>query len=678
MIIRNMAAHIALRNGTHLGRFAVVAVFLLSFFVSGAWGACVEVANTKTFSSPGCSTTSGFSNCSNWIAVSTGCGGSCSSVYGHGSGSSYCVGVSAVNTNCDYWGNNTGVMTTVNYLKCDNKCEADSLQCVNDGNEWTTIPAGTCNGKGCVEAPQIDSTACEPYRQECESFGGRFTGNVVTSDVSETGCLSFCDMCTSEGQELYRKSRAMVCCRKGMAPPASVTSCQNLELSGSPDMSFSSFDCDNRGGYDCECEEISSENVSTYNSICNNNEWPESSESGGGPESSSSEGEPSDSSGDWEYDYRDSLHRIIKYDSINMENTSAILSCLLSPVSCNGLNGGDSVVVNVPSDSVILKDIRQNQNSMNTMVDSSIHNSTERLGEKIDTAIHASNNRLGTSIDLSLGRANDSLIDSIGKYVRGMSGRVSDSLHNVAEAVRSLNGTISNFDSATRASMNEIISSLSGSGLSAWDSALGSGPGADTGSVSYSWLQDGDRLADSILQGSGYGGLDFEGDSLLRDSLLNAGYSCNNDSCCIGSQCVYFDSDSLIEDSLTRYISRMGDSINQKNTSYLNDSTTALFSEVQDSLKAFNPLGIFDSTMLNTLGAKIPNTNTCPEHCSRFQVDIPFFFGTRSYTIDFGLCLGRSVFANGNVLSFLRFIIRLIVAITCITAVMWNAARIRR
>ena len=40
MIIRNMAALFALRNGIHLGRFAVVAVFLLSFFVSGAWGAC--------------------------------------------------------------------------------------------------------------------------------------------------------------------------------------------------------------------------------------------------------------------------------------------------------------------------------------------------------------------------------------------------------------------------------------------------------------------------------------------------------------------------------------------------------------------------------------------------------------------------------------------------------------
>ena len=553
-------------------------------------------------------------------------------------------------------------------IACTSQSEADSVNCVNEGNVWQN---GQCQGP-------LDSTACEPYRQECEAYGGKFTGHL--SAESETGCISFCDICSSQGQELFRRSRALICCRKGMVPPASVTSCENLQLTGSADMSISSFDCDNRGGYDCECEDIDSENASVYNSICNNDEWPEpepSSSSGGGEPESSSGGSPSDSSGDWEYDYRDSLHRIIKYDSINMENTSAILSCLLSPVSCDGLQG-DTTIVNVPSDSVILKDIRQNQNSMNTMVDSSIHKSTDRLGERIDTSIHASNNRLGTSIDLSLGRANDSLIDSIGKYVRGMSGRVSDSLHNVAESVRDLKGTISNFDSATREAMREIISSMSGSGVSAFDSALGSGPGADTNGVSFNWLSHGDALGDSILGGSGYGGLDFAGDSLLRDSLENAGYSCDNDSCCIGSRCIYFDSDSLINDSLTRFVARMGDSIDAKNASYLNDSTALLFQEVQDSLKVYNPLGIFDSTMLNTLGAKIPNTNTCPEHCSKFQVDIPFFFGVRSYTLDFGLCLGRAPFGGGNVLSFLRFIIRLIVAVTCITAVMWNAARIKR
>ena len=42
MIMRNTVAQIVFGiNGKHLGRFAVAAVFLLSFFVSGAWAECV-------------------------------------------------------------------------------------------------------------------------------------------------------------------------------------------------------------------------------------------------------------------------------------------------------------------------------------------------------------------------------------------------------------------------------------------------------------------------------------------------------------------------------------------------------------------------------------------------------------------------------------------------------------
>ena len=49
MIMRNTVAQIAFRiNGNYLGRFAVAAVFLLSFFVSGAWGACTPFSGGST------------------------------------------------------------------------------------------------------------------------------------------------------------------------------------------------------------------------------------------------------------------------------------------------------------------------------------------------------------------------------------------------------------------------------------------------------------------------------------------------------------------------------------------------------------------------------------------------------------------------------------------------------
>ena len=129
---------------------------------------------------------------------------------------------------------------------------------------------------------------------------------------------------------------------------------------------------------------------------------------------------------------------------------------------------------------------------------------------------------------------------------------------------------------------------------------------------------------------------------------------------------------------MARFVAAYGDTLRQKNSEFLADSVDGMFQAVKDSLKVWNPVGIFDSTVLSTLGMKIPNTNTCPEHCSKFEVDIPFMFGTQHFTIDYGLCLGRAAFANGNVLSFLRFIIRIVVAFTCISAVMWNAARVKR
>ena len=684
-----MAALFALRNGTHLGRFAVVAVFLLSFLVSGAWGACRNYGNGTYL----CDGYGNNGDCS--------CAGNPSSC---NLGEYTCTSVSGIPVFCsNYWQNGCykgsyGYKTSVycvQPIRCDSQEEIDSLVCINEGNVWKN---GQCQGP-------LDSTACDSYRQECESFGGRFTGNVVTSDVSETGCLSFCDMCTSEGQELYRKSRALVCCRKGMAPPASVTSCQNLELSGSPDMSFSSFDCDNRGGYDCECEDINSDNASTYNSICNNNEWPDDTTgSGGGSDESSSseEGSPSDTSGDWEYDYRDSLHRIIKYDSINMENSSAILSCLLSPVSCDGLNsGGDSVVVNVPSDSTILKDIRQNQQTMNTLVDTSIHNSFDYLGNVLDTSIHGSSNRLGSTIDVSLGRANDSLIDSIGKYIRGMSERTSDSLHDVAEAVRGLNGSIQNMDSANRA----YLSDLPGKNAS----ALGYG---DTASTTLRGDLEGIREAiEGLGDTSGLGGYgDGYGDSLGRyrdsinkyyisderfgelvdstevawgvdslDARWDSSYAyglCNGDDCppCSDDSCMGSLPANFVQraDSIARIA---GDSL-EASTKRQRDSLPTFWDSTFKELKQYSWFGSFDSTFLANIGAKIPNSNTCPEHCFAQDVNGTYAYVAYNMHLDWKLCrpIAPDVLNSLNAFDILKLLARVLTVVTCLSILMWEVS----
>lgn len=58
------------------------------------------------------------------------------------------------------------------------KCTLDSIACVDSGKEWTTIPDGSCDGKGCLE--QCDST------YHCETV---FTeNNVLRSNITLTDC----------------------------------------------------------------------------------------------------------------------------------------------------------------------------------------------------------------------------------------------------------------------------------------------------------------------------------------------------------------------------------------------------------------------------------------------------------------------------------------------------------
>lgn len=637
----------------HLGRFAFAALFLLCFFVSGAWGECT--ANCGTY-------TCGSRQCSNPPCEPLGrtvCNGSAQKISGwcgEGTSTIYCSNgeqcMNGTSPGCgSYW-------RYTDCYYCSNECEADSLRCINSGKEWipgTGGQCGTCNDCDeqcqCEQQPGMiwngtecvpDTSLCSEYHAMCQKLGGEFSGTPL-----EDGCSATCNTCGSESQKRILEAKSRSCCGQGLAPSLD-------QMCSTPLQSGQGMTVSTNANLQCSDPNLSDEAMQSYVANCAS---PNSVSSSAG-EGGSSGGEGGSSSNTDTVgigrDYYPILDTIRDSISHIKEDVSLIATCLTTPGACAGLMGGDSVSVNVPSDSVILKGIATKLDGLNSTLDTSVQNSSQRLGESISNSISVST---------------DTLIDSMRKYMGAY------------------HGDIEQMDSANRKLLMDIHSILSqievdssgvGRIVGKLDSALGSGPGADSNGVSYNWLSHGDALGDSILGGSGYGGLDFAGDSLLRDSLENAGYSCDNDSCCIGSRCIYFDSDSLINDSLTRFVSRMGDTIDAKNESYLRDSTTSLFQEVKDSLHSFNPLGVFDSTMLNTLGAKIPNSNTCPEHCSKFQVSVPIGFLHLGFTFDYGLCLGRAVFANGNVLSFLRFIIRLIISITCISAVMWNASRIRR
>jgi len=71
-------------------------------------------------------------------------------------------------------------------VRCDNKCEADSLVCVQGGNTWTNTGASTCDGKSCKMSNclQSDTLWLNDSKAACDAIGGE--NNYAIADIDET------------------------------------------------------------------------------------------------------------------------------------------------------------------------------------------------------------------------------------------------------------------------------------------------------------------------------------------------------------------------------------------------------------------------------------------------------------------------------------------------------------
>lgn len=250
---------------------------------------------------------------------------------------------------------------------------------------------------------------------------------------------------------------------------------------------------------------------------------------------------------------------------------------------------------------------------------------------------------------------------------------------NLRSDVLGVRDAIRDMDSSVSAGLSDVRGvlaglELGGDWMGAFDSAVAANGGGsvDTSGI-YLPIFGGDSLADSIGSDVGIGGIDVGRDTSAMDSINGLEMVETDSTICIGNECVNVDSDKKISDSLNRYIAEQGDSIRLSNQAFYKDSVDRMFQDVKDTLNKWNPFGMFDSTLMKTLGAKVPNTNTCPEHCSKFSVPIPFSFGPLGLEFDWNLCHPWLVLGSKDVMAFLRFIIRVIVAVTCIAMVM-NAA----
>lgn len=165
-------------------------------------------------------------------------------------------------------------------------------------------------------------------------------------------------------------------------------------------------------------------------------------------------------------------------------------------------------------------------------------------------------------------------------------------------------------------------------------------------------MRNGENTGDSIV--TSYGWQNFK--NLNVDSNYNAalsGFSNKSDSL-----------SDVVGDSLSDRAARLNDSLVRKNDSLKRNLPDTL-SKYADSLVIWAPFADFDSIIYSTIGTRIPNRDECPEDCQKWSVSIPVI-GLINYTVDYGLCLGRASLGNLSVLAFMKLLIRVIVAITCV------------
>lgn len=694
-------------------RILLVAVCLL-FFVSSGWGACTPYTAQYEFSSS--YTTERCSSIMPWNSVY------CYTFKGSSFSSShecYVAGTSSpilnrgdCGRNCGYQSCSYSCWTDCYY--CSSPQEADSLKCVlNPSAPGCKTPQQECEESGLewVDDACVDPTNCAPYREECESYGGKFTGHPVPVERSPTGCLSFCSMCNSVAMNNYRRALSKSCCDMGQVPPEKVTRCLDNALAGDPEMGWSQFDCDSRGGEDCSCDYLSNENSSRYKSVCIDNDFEEPNGSEGSSSSGEGEGDSSGTEIPSQIDYwpildtiRDTLIEIKDY-------TKEIAECLRYG-TCKGLQGGDSIIVNVDggSDSAFIKKTNVKLDSIYNIIaegDTDIVKGLVALDSDLVKAIRQNPPLSDSSYIISTGDSISALNDTTRKWMK----RIADSLGvgtdslvaHIDSIVKHLPDTLidsilkyqkyatDNFDSVLFGAGKgfSLIDSLIDSTVKYLSQGFGNFDSAKAilDSIYYGTGNDYSGDYDSTYEGlagfDGFGGVygDTVGDGTLGDiaAAAQAGY---DDTTIAGMFPAHDAVDTSFGipsvDSMAQVLQASIDS----DYASLEGTLNSAFDSLRKDFQLIN----FDSLILEPLGMKIPNSNTCPDYI--FDIDLSgagtIYSNVRGYK--WPLCTplnqigssqqGRSVslLPSLNVLQLVRLVLRIITALTCVYIGMWFIA----
>lgn len=788
----NTVAQIAFRlNGKHLGRFAVAAVFLLSFFVSGAWGACGIVQRTTPWYNSQCQSTYEY-----YVGSSTAY--SCTGTYQLNVGScnkklSYtiyssspiiCLG--AYNSTFDVY---------AQYQTCGSQCEADSVSCINQGYTWVDDPSAECgkscsscdeqcqceeqpgmiwNGTECVE----DSSLCAEDRANCVRAGGIFSGS-----TNSGCCISTCDLCNNATMLRWKNLKAAECCNQGMAPPDSIRDCRTPP-NDHCGMAISKLTTLTTTDYECQDPNLDAQVKQRFFDQCfepqsSSSGEPGSSGSGGSSSSMGSSDSQGNSSvndspypeGCDECPYLDSiLDTLIK----QKKNTDDIVTCLTTPNLCAGLSiqipdsiktpvfafdtafrkylqplmdsslklDSNQLKALMKLDTNILKQLRTD--SVKLQNDTNTWRVVEGAGDQVDTSIHSMNDTtrkwfkliadsigvttdsLAAHIDSIIRHIPDSVLDSIVKYQQYASDNfdsvlfgtgkgfslvdslIDSSVKYFKESNQKWNEYISMYGDSTQKIHEEIID-LPGRNASAIGQALGYG---DTATSTLRGDLNGIREAiEDLGDTNGLGGYgDGYGDSLGRyrdsinkyyisderfgelvdsteaawgvdslDARWDSSYAyglCEGDNCppCSDDSCMGSLSGNFVQraDSIARIA---GDSL-EASTKRQRDSLPTFWDSTFKELKQYSWFGSFDSTFLANIGAKIPNSNTCPEHCFAMDVNGTYAYVGYNMHLDWKLCrpIAPNVLNSLNAFDILKLLARILTVVTCLSILMWEVS----
>lgn len=441
----------AKKSNSNYCTFVAVVLLLLCLCVSSSWAVCWTIKEERINGRSLCNECSG--GPMSLTSSCPACGsGQCEAIAGDG-----------WRTNCKvssvYW--------------------ADGGQCFGSGYpSYALCDVVYCDGGSNPDSALCDlfpdspkcENACTAYQNECESHGGVWEGSLT----SDTTCASTCDLCGTPESQAMREYIYNSCCEGGLTPqyscgfpggPSSISGmvysdvfsmgcntsnwetqkiCNAFYDESSSSQNSSSSIAQSSSSVSeycllfptdlaCICADNPDNPDCAYLSSNSSSDSQEPGSSGGGGDTSSDSGgggtPASSGSGgvlgdDWEYDYRDSLHRIINATTRTASNTQAIeentgaIASILRAARClfTDCTNYDQLKISLDSNIVIpdgdtagvIGSMSPLDSSMMEMLDAAANGDINGIGpESLQTALLDFGDKVGGLYGDSSGIKND-------------------------------------------------------------------------------------------------------------------------------------------------------------------------------------------------------------------------------------------------------------------------------